>query len=193
MQQGCSKRCTECRACFRTASSAQKTQKVCSPWCRRRRRRRLARQRRSRRVQDYRVDERERQRRCRARRRGSGAGPPGCHAPASASKSADLLEKVLESWDRAVAMSRASLERRMLAILRDLATNSGSGEAVTAGLLRAGLGPLGLRSAVADEHPPAAVPAATYVGPLLHKLLHKLSGRQVRDRPVPMDEARKPQ
>jgi hypothetical protein len=48
---------------------------------------------------------------------------------------------MLESWDRAVAMSRASLERRMLAILRDLATNSGSGEAVTAGLSRAGLGP----------------------------------------------------
>jgi hypothetical protein len=51
------------------------------------------------------------------------------------------VEKLLESWDRAVAMSRASLERRMPAILRDLATNSGGGEAVTAGLSRAGLGP----------------------------------------------------
>jgi hypothetical protein len=48
---------------------------------------------------------------------------------------------MLESWDRAVAMSRASLERRMPALLRDLATNSGGGEAVTAGLSRAGLGP----------------------------------------------------
>ncbi|HEX7509469.1 MAG TPA: hypothetical protein VF550_22040 [Polyangia bacterium] len=92
-------------------------------------------------MQDYRVDERERQRRSRARRRGSGTGPPGCHAPASASKSADLVEEMLESWDRAVAMSRASLERRMPAILRDLATNSGSGEAMTAGLSRASFGP----------------------------------------------------
>jgi hypothetical protein len=38
-------------------------------------------------------------------------------------------------------MSRASLERRMPAILRDWATNSGNGEAVTAGMSRAGLGP----------------------------------------------------
>jgi len=137
----CSKRCSECRACFRAVSSAQETQKVCSPRCRCRRRRRLARKRRAQRVQDYRVDERERQRRSRARRRGSGTGPPDCHAPPSASKSADLVEELLESWDRAVAMSRASLERRMPAILRDLATNSGNGEAVTGGLSRAGLGP----------------------------------------------------
>ena len=101
----CSKRCSECRACFRAVSSAQETQKVCSPRCRCRRRRRLARKRRAQRVQDYRVDERERQRRSRARRRGSGTGPPDCHAPPSASKSADLVEELLESWDRAVAMS----------------------------------------------------------------------------------------
>ena len=47
---------------------------------------------------------------------------------------------MLESWDRAMAMSRASLERRMPAILRDLASNSGNGEVVTAGLSRASLG-----------------------------------------------------
>jgi hypothetical protein len=73
-------------------------------------------------------------------RRGSGAGPPDCHAPPSESKSPDLKAIVLESWDRAMAMSRASLERRMPAILRDLATNSGSGEAVTVKLSRASLG-----------------------------------------------------
>jgi hypothetical protein len=146
MQQGCSKRCTECRAWFRTASSAQETQKVCGPQCRRRRRRRLARRRRSRRVQDYRVDERNRQRQCRERRRGAttpplATGPPGCHAPASASKCADFVAKMLESWDRAVAMSRASLERRIPIILRDLASFSGTSEAVTAGLSRASLDP----------------------------------------------------
>jgi hypothetical protein len=47
---------------------------------------------------------------------------------------------VLESLDRAVAMSRASLERRMAAIMRDFATNSGSGQTVTGELSRASLG-----------------------------------------------------
>ena len=97
-------------------------------------------------MQDYRVDERERQRQCRERRRRAttapaATGPPGCHAPASASNCADLVEKMLESWDRAVAMSRASLERRMPMILRDLASFSGTSEAVTAGLSRASLDP----------------------------------------------------
>jgi hypothetical protein len=50
------------------------------------------------------------------------------------------VAKVLESWDRAVAMSRASLERRMPAILRDFPTFSGTSEAVTAALSRTGLG-----------------------------------------------------
>lgn len=97
-------------------------------------------------MQDYRVDERERQRRCRERRRGAerapaGTGPPVCHAPPSAPKPADFAEKMLESWDRAVAMSRASLVRGMPAILRDLAAFSGTARAVTAGLSRASLGP----------------------------------------------------
>lgn len=50
------------------------------------------------------------------------------------------MVKVLESWDRAVAMSRASLERRMPTILRDLVAFSGTTETVTAELSRAGLG-----------------------------------------------------
>jgi hypothetical protein len=95
-------------------------------------------------VQDYRVEERERQRRSRAQRQAEAAktqatGRP-CHAPASDGKSAELAEKVLESWDRAVAMSRASLERRMARILRDLAAFSGQEEEVTGELSRAGLG-----------------------------------------------------
>jgi len=127
------------------ARSAAETQKTCSRECRRRRRRRLARQRRAQCVQDYRVDERERQRRSRARRRAEAAkspptGPP-CHAPASDAKSAELAEKVLESWDRAVTLSRASLERRMPAILREFGVFSGQARAVTSALSRAGLGP----------------------------------------------------
>jgi hypothetical protein len=55
--------------------------------------------------------------------------------------SAEFAEKVLEFWDRAFAMSRASLERRMPAILRDLTAFSGQEKAVTSELSRAGLGP----------------------------------------------------
>ena len=62
-------------------------------------------------------------------------------ALASAAKPAELADKVLECWDRAFAMSRASLERRMPAILRDLAGFSGQRKASTPELSRAGLGP----------------------------------------------------
>jgi hypothetical protein len=54
------------------------------------------------------VDERERQRRCRERRR-EGA----CHAPPSAPKPAEIKAEVLQSWDRVVALSRATLARRL--------------------------------------------------------------------------------
>jgi hypothetical protein len=138
-------RCAECRRRFEPERSAEKTQRVCGEECRKKRRRRLARRRRSKRVLDARVDERERQRRCRAKRQAA-CGPPsggdgqqagrqedaadtpvtgGCHAPASGRIGAELHEKVLESWDRAVALSRASLQRRMEGILRGLDVNSG--------------------------------------------------------------------
>jgi hypothetical protein len=55
--------------------------------------------------------------------------------------SAEFAGKVLEYWDRAFAMSRASLERKMPAILRDLTVFSGQEKAVTSELSRAGLGP----------------------------------------------------
>jgi hypothetical protein len=125
---------------------------VCGPRCRCKRRRRLARRRRGLAVQDYRVDERARQRECRARRRAAAAatrvgqtgptttGPAACHAPASACNPADLITKVLEFWDRAVALSRASLERRMPVILRNLAASVGPTDAVTGSPSRAGLG-----------------------------------------------------
>jgi hypothetical protein len=47
---------------------------------------------------------------------------------------------LLESWDQAVALSRASLERRIPAILRELVDFSGATEAAGDRLSRAGLG-----------------------------------------------------
>src|SRR5215204_3795760 len=118
-------RCSECRSWFEPAQSAATAQKVCGVECRRKRRRRLARRRRALAVQDYRVDERQRQRAHRQRWR-AGAGPPvdgACHAPPSACNVLELAAKVLESWDRAAALSRASLRRKIPTILRGLVPN----------------------------------------------------------------------
>jgi hypothetical protein len=136
------KRCTECRRWFRPATSAVETQRACSAGCRKHRRRRLARSRRRRDVQDYRVEERERQRECRQRRR-EAAGPSAaaaCHAPPSARKAVDVLEKLLESWDTAMALSRATLSRKLPAVLRGLVPAAGTAEAGAGALSRATLG-----------------------------------------------------
>jgi hypothetical protein len=136
------RRCSECRQWFHAAPSALDHQRACGTECRLVRRRRLARRRRSRHVQDFRVDERERQRACRARRRAAVAtAPPAlCHAPASALNPAEWAGNLLASWDNAVALSRASLQRKIAVILRQLpssaGTKSGSGDALS----RAGLG-----------------------------------------------------
>jgi len=104
----------------------------------------LARARRQRDVQDYRVDERERQRACRQRRREAGGAGGGasdaCHAPPSTPKPADVLEKLLESWDTAVALSRATLTRKLPAVLRGLVPAAGTAETGTGVLSRATLG-----------------------------------------------------
>lgn len=76
--------------------------------------------------------ERERQRRCRAAQRthkqpGSGASEQvtaACHAPASDPRYADLQDKVRESVDRAVELSRAALYRLVPRILGDLARSA---------------------------------------------------------------------
>lgn len=74
------------------------------------------------------MDERERQRACRERRRevAGARAAAACHAPPSASKAADLLEKLLESWDRAAALSRATLTRKLPAVLRGLVPVAGT-------------------------------------------------------------------
>ena len=140
------KRCTECRRWFQPPVTAAKSQRVCGAECRRKRRRRLARGRRWKRLQDHRVDERKRQQECRQRRREQeekGAAVPVTgprHAPPSAPNSADLMVKVLESWDRAQALSRATLRREITTILRGKGPISGTEAAAVTPLSRATFG-----------------------------------------------------
>ena len=149
MKQGGSKRkrCSECRCWFVPVRTAAKSQRVCGEECRRGRRRGQARSRRAERVQDYRVDERERQRACRARRKGAlqkGAGAAaggGGHAPPSSANGLEFVEKVLESWDEAAALSRAALARGIAAILRRSGPIEGTEEAALGALSRTTLGP----------------------------------------------------
>ena len=58
----------------------------------------------------------------RARREASGTEPvaTGCHAPASDPRYADLRDKLRESVDQAVELSRAALLRLVPRILGDL-------------------------------------------------------------------------
>lgn len=130
------RRCTECRCWFAPAASAVRTQRVCGAKCRASRRRKLARSRRSRHVQDSRVDERKRQRERRQRRRAV-----GCHALASAPKPAEIKAELLDSWDRAAALSRASLQRRLPGILRAIVRSEGTAAASGGPLSRATLAP----------------------------------------------------
>jgi len=109
------RRCSECGCRFTPSPRARTTQRVCGAACRAARDRKLARRRRRREIVDSRADERDRQqavrdRRAQAKREAAESGGPR-HAPASASKSADLLEEVVRLVDRAVEASRASLLR----------------------------------------------------------------------------------
>jgi hypothetical protein len=88
------------------------------------------------------VDERERQRACRQRLREAGAAEAekACHAPPSDAKELELLEKMLGTWDRAVAASRATLARKFLAMLRTSVPAAGTGEVGAGAPSRASLG-----------------------------------------------------
>ena len=127
------RRCMVCRKWFYPAASARETQVVCCEECRRERDRALARARRTRELDRHREDERERQRKCRgARRERLGLGPARvrvteCHTPPSVAKSREAQEKVLESWDRLVALSRATLEQQLGEILAGSASSAGTG------------------------------------------------------------------
>jgi hypothetical protein len=156
------KRCTEWRQWYEAASSARDTQKVCSAECRWKRRRKLVRQRRWDRVLDARDEERERQRAFRARRRAevvSAAATPEAsparpssshavrdgpdearHAPPSSANDREVLGKVLECWDREMARSRATLQRRIAGILQGSRASAGTAREGPAPLSRAPLG-----------------------------------------------------
>jgi hypothetical protein len=114
-------RCTECRSWFTPSVRALETQRVCSTKCRKDRDLRLARERRSQDLDRYRDEERERQRKCRrARLEAGGEARPGvakCHAPPSAAKVRRLQRKVLGSWDKAAALSRATIAQELGEIL----------------------------------------------------------------------------
>jgi len=80
------------------------------------------------------VDERARQRQRRERLAASGtpsrsrASPArSCHAQASSSICADFEGKVLEIWDKLLAVSRAALQRELPALLRGWQAQSGTG------------------------------------------------------------------
>src|SRR5271170_1427230 len=105
------KRCSECGRRYTPSPRAQSTQRVCGAACRAARDRKLARVRRRREIYDYRADERVRQRASRAARAKAAPAEIGapCHAPASASKSLELPEEIVQFLDRAVAASRATL------------------------------------------------------------------------------------
>jgi ribosomal protein L22 len=89
-------------------------------------------------VQDFRVDERERQR---ARRERLRTDKAACHAPASPSKCAELIEKVLESWDELIAMSRAGLRRRLAVISQRSVGSAETSRDEIERMSRASLGP----------------------------------------------------
>lgn len=130
-------RCTVCRGWYQPHGCAQAKQKTCSEECRRKRQRQLARKRRAADVQEHRVAERERQRRSRAKRRQADAGvQPAetalerCEAEArsrsvtaggaSLSRAGlglqdmEMVEELLNWWDREQTLSRARLEQELL-------------------------------------------------------------------------------
>lgn len=142
-----------CRGWYQPDGCARAKQKTCSKECRRKRQRRLARKRRAADVQEHRVAERERQRRSRARRseaeKDAGAGPSEkaperCEAEArSTSVTADkealsraglgpqameMVEEILNRWDREQELSRARLERELHEMTAHLRPMLGHGD-----------------------------------------------------------------
>ena len=63
-----------------------------------------------------------------------------CHEPPSASNATDVMEKLLETWDRAQAVSRATLRREIRAILRGKVFIPGTEEAAVTAASRATFG-----------------------------------------------------
>jgi hypothetical protein len=81
-------------------------------------------------VQEARVEERARQRARRDRQRPEQRQGASCHAPPSSPKALELVAKVLESWDSVIAVSRATLERKLVGIARQAGLSVGRDAAV---------------------------------------------------------------
>ena len=124
------RRCSECRKSFVAAPSARTTQRVCGTTCRARRDRKLARGRRRAELVDARVDERARQQRRRERR---AAGK--CHAPPSARKPSELQVEILQSVDRALTLSRATLAVELRELMKERDRSPGNRRHVSRGSL----------------------------------------------------------
>ena len=107
------RRCSECRKRFTPAVSACGHQRVCGEACRCLRRNRLARLRRCDDLDEQRADERERQ-----QRRRDASRATKCHELASGANSSELLRKVQEIVDKAASLSRATIRRDLMRVLR---------------------------------------------------------------------------
>jgi hypothetical protein len=126
------RRCHVCRARYEADCRTVATQKVCSAKCRAVWRRRQAKRRRVADLDEHRQAERVRQQNSRDRRRRA-LGP----APSTTQRVTDpppqralsraewvvqpavVMGKLLDSWDEAVRLSRAGLERDLARILGD--------------------------------------------------------------------------
>lgn len=130
------RRRTECRGYYVPVAAAPKAQRSCGPACRRARRRRLSRARRASALETQCEDDAFRRCKSRAARTGSNR----CHAPPSPPKCAEFEKNVLDSWDGRVALSRATLERRLPGIVRAILRSDGTARAPDPGMARATLG-----------------------------------------------------
>ena len=119
---------------FTPARSAEETQLVCTKACRALRDLRLARAGRRRDLDDARVDDRARQRAHREAQAGK------CHGLPSPRKCPLSPKEVRQIVDRALAPSRATLERDLRGILRGFVPISGIGTTAEGALSRATLG-----------------------------------------------------
>ena len=120
--------CPSCRKQFRPHPSASHNQKTCSAACRLKRKRALARRRREQALAKHRLQERQRRQKLRRRRRQSSLSAEKRTRSVSASRAtlpaevSALQELILETWDKQVGRSRASLLVELRAKLQEIGT-----------------------------------------------------------------------
>ena len=126
-------RCSVCRKTVEASPGAKERQKVCGLECRKQRDRMLARKRRKAALVAYRAEEvgrkraqRKRQRAVLTAERESALWQRGqkCHAPGSDDNRVQLFNKIAQTVDRGLEMSRARLRQE----IRDAVLNSAAKE-----------------------------------------------------------------